>query len=155
MDEAVQSCKAYEAHLETVVPKLPDATKAFVSSKWYQDWNHHDCPHDAWLMDLALKACVKSDEDRTLDLTLKLLGAYHDRILTFSYRNVTFCDFEIQKQGRHNTGDWLRDEFDVLENGFISHEILWQLGKSWKIVSESVGFSAEDNSQNESCTTRS
>ena len=144
MDEAKQVDKAYDAHLKAIATKLPDITRAFVMAPWYQDWNHHDCPHDSWFLDLSLKACVENDEDRTVDLTIKLLGAYNDRILTLNYHNVTLCDFEIQKQGRHNTGDWLFDEFDVLENGFVSHEILWQFGKPWKIISESVEFSSAD-----------
>ena len=155
IDEALQSCKAYEAHLNEIAPKLPEATRTFVLAPWYHNWNHHDCPHDSWLMDFTLKAAVKNDEDRTLDLTLNLLGAYHDRILTFNYRNVTLCGFEIQKQRRQNTGDWLYDEFDVFEYGFVSHEVLWQFGKPWKIISERVEFSAENRPQNESCTTRS
>ena len=85
-----------------------------------------------------------SGEEHVLNLTLNLLGAYHDRILAFTYHNVVFCGFEIQKQGRQSTGDWLRDEFDVIENGFVSHEILWQFGEPWKIISKSVEFSAKD-----------
>lgn len=151
----MQACKAYDAHLKVIATKLPEVTRVFVLAPWYQDFNHHDCPHDSWLLNLALNARVKSNEDRTLDLTLKLLGAYHDRVLIFHYRNVMLCDFEIQKQGRHNTGDWLRDEFDVTADGFVSHEILWQLGGPWKIICQQVEFSAEDLPQNESCTTRS
>ncbi len=144
MDRQLQACKDYQRHLDAISPKLPDVARSFISTPWYYDFNHHDCPHDSWLMDLSLKVGVKCNDDRTLDLTLNLLGAYHDRILIFHYRNVTFCGFEIQKQGRHNTGDWLRDEFDVLENGFVAHEILWQFGEPWRIVAESVEFSAQD-----------
>ncbi len=89
MDRQLQACKDYQRHLDAISPKLPDVARSFISAPWYYDFNHHDCPHDSWLM----------------DLTLNLLGAYHDRILIFHYRNVTFCGFEIQKQGRHNTGD--------------------------------------------------
>jgi hypothetical protein len=106
-------------------------------------------------MDLTLDAEVCADEDRGMNLTMRLLGAFHDRILTFKYFNVTECNFEIKKNGKHNCGDWLYDEFDIVEQGLVSHEILWRLGKPWKIVSERVEFSAENRPQNESGTTRS
>ena len=90
-----------------------------------------------------------------MNLIVTLLGAYHDRILTFKYINVTECNLEILKTGTQNVGDWLNDEFDTVGRGFVSHEILWQFGKPWKIISEHVELSAEDRPQNESCTTRS
>ena len=141
MDDQLRACKDYQRHLELISSKLPKPTRDLVLAQWYQNFNHHDCPHDSWLMNLNLNV---SGEEHVLNLTLNLLGAYHDRILAFTYHNVVFCGFEIQKQGRQSTGDWLRDEFDVIENGFVSHEILWQFGEPWKIISKSVEFSAKD-----------
>jgi len=149
-EKDTQALRDYEIHLKTIAAKLPEPTKAFVMAPWYGDPTHHDCPHDAWLMNLALDATASADKDRRLDLTLTLLGAFHDRVLTFKYFNVTECNFKIKKHGKHNTGDWLNDEFDIIDQGFVSHEILWQFGEPWKIVSEYVEFSAENRPQNES-----
>ena len=95
-------------------------------------------------MNLTLVAGTEAKGVRPMNLTITLLGAYHDRILTFKYTNVVECSFEIQNASKHNVGDWLFDEFDILGGGFISHEILWQHGKPWKIVAEFIEFSAKE-----------
>jgi hypothetical protein len=148
INAAIQACKDYEAHIKTIAPKLPEPTRVFVMSSAYGNHNSHDCPHDSWLMNIILDAEVCRDNNRRIDLTIRLLGAFHDRILTFKYINVTEFNIEIKKSGNQNVGDWLNDEFDIAEQGFVSHEILWQFGKPWKIISECVEFSAEDRVQN-------
>lgn len=143
-EEQIQAGKDYNQHLQKIISDLPGQTRAFAIAPWYHDPKSHDCPHDAWLMDLGLEAKTVRDEDRAMNLTMTLLGAYHDRILTFKYTNVTECNFEILKTGTQNVGDWLNDELDIVERGFVSHEILWQFGKPWKIISEFVEFSGKD-----------
>ncbi|MBW8865091.1 MAG: hypothetical protein JF609_09270 [Verrucomicrobia bacterium] len=150
MDAALQACRDYDTHLKSIATRLPEPTKAFAMAPWYGDPTHHDCPHDSWLMSLSVDADAAASKDHGLNLTVRLLGAFHDRILTFRYFNVAECSFEIKRHGKHNLGDWLKDEFDITDQGCISHEILWQFGKPWKIVSEEVEFSAENRPQKES-----
>ncbi len=67
-----------------------------------------------------------------------VLGAYQDRILTFTYSNVFEFNLDIKSVGKRNVGDWICDEFDVIAEGRISHEIQWQQGDAWRIVAERV-----------------
>ena len=144
LEQNIKAHKEYDAHLEKISSMLPEETKLFVLSSWYQNPKSHDCPHDAWLQELKVTAKTENEEDRVVNVTMKLLGNCHDRILTFEYVNVIDLNFDMKKCGRHNVGDWLSDEFDLADEGFISHEILWQFGKPWRIVAKNIKFFAEN-----------
>jgi hypothetical protein len=154
-DDQLRACREYRQHLDLIAPRLPAATKSFVAAPWYHDWNHHDCPHDSWLMNLSIGVEDAKNKKSALSLKIVLLGAYHDRILTFEYRNVLECNFGIQNATKQNMGDFLRDEFDVFDGGLVSHEILWQFGTPWKIVADQIYFLASPIvDSKESCEVR-
>jgi hypothetical protein len=134
----------YSLHIQRIGPKLPPETRDFVMSSSYRDWNSHDCPHDAWLQDLVFKVEPDAIKRQSLRIVMVLLGSFHDRILGFEYRNVIECDIDISRNNKKSPGDWLYDEFDVEDDGFITHEILWQFGNPWKITAEKILFSASD-----------
>ena len=144
IDEAILAGKNYNLHLQGIAPKLPPETREFVMSAAYQDFNSHDCPHDAWLQELVVAVKTDADKNERVDLQMILLGSFHDRILTFEYTNVIELNIDLKKTGRKQLGDWLHDEFDINDEGFVSHEILWQFGKSWRIVSKNITFLAAD-----------
>jgi len=132
--------KEYENHLKNIAPRLPDVTRSFVLTAWYRDPKSHDCPHDAWLIECSLKTDI--DDRQTSNLRLVLLGAYHDRVLILDYCKVTELTLDFADVPELMMGDWLHDEFDVTGSGLVSHEIQWQNGLPWRIVSQRVKFTA-------------
>ena len=143
-DEAILAGRNYDLHLKKIAPKLPPETRKFIMSLSYQDWNSHDCPHDAWLQNLEFWVEPNASERQSLRIMMVLLGSFHDRILTFEYSNVIECNLDISKTNKKSPGDWLFDEFDIDDNGFVTHEILWQFGNPWKITAEKMNFSAHN-----------
>ena len=142
MEEGLRLCRDYERHLEGIAARLPDETREFALAAWYRNPGHHDCPHDAWLLDLDVKA--RAGRHDKLDVELTLLGAYHDRILRFRYSGVSELKLEVSGAGASKVGDWVWDEFDIAGQGGVSHEIQWMFGPPWRIVAEQVGLSVED-----------
>lgn len=141
IDRELSAWKHYDQFLLTIADKFPEETKSFVLARWYRDPRNHECPHDSWLLNLTIDADFSLE--RKLNLDLRLLGAYHDKILKFQYFNVINLDVGFAGLEKENVGDWLYDEFDVTEEGMISHEILWQeASRPWKIVAEKVVFTS-------------
>ncbi len=141
--ESMMAGEAYWAHLLSIADRLPQDTRAFALAEWYNNPRHHDCPHDSWLLGIHMSADHRS-ATRQLDGTIELLGAYHDRILTISYRNI--IEFKIEGCVAEETvlGDWLQDEIDIVGNDYISHEINWDRGANWRIVAKGISFEARD-----------
>ncbi len=136
IDEGLLAARAYREHLREVASRLPAETRSFALEPWYGDPQSHDCPHDGWLLQASFHA--SATEDRTLHGSLRVLGAYHDRILEFEYSRVVECQVNLSGLGQENVGAWLADEFDVLDNGLVAHEIQWQHGNPWRIVAAGV-----------------
>jgi hypothetical protein len=77
-------------------------------------------------------------------LSLQLLGAYHDRILEFTYASVLSYSLQVPAAGR-GLGDWLYDEFRLSKRGTLIHEIEWdgfphEPGSHWLIEATDVEF---------------
>src|SRR5215472_10521062 len=81
-------------------------------SDWYVSPEHHRCPHDAWVEAVTISepASGERHQDRELQIQIRLLGAYHDGIIEFTYRHVQNYSFE--GSGITGHGDWLRDEVE-------------------------------------------
>ena len=82
----------YLEYLDTIKEKLPKDLFEFVS-----DSNRHDLYekslHDSWVKSVE---CSHNFETRTADITLILLGAYHDRIFRLCFHNVS--QYKISQQ---------------------------------------------------------
>src|SRR3974377_181628 len=107
IEEELRAGREYSQHLASIASRLPIETKSFALAPWYRDPTCHDCPHDSWLLDASLKAGIS--DARMLNLDMTLLGAYHDRILSFQYSNVVELRIDIIGIDKENVGDWLFD----------------------------------------------
>ena len=79
-------------------------------------------------------------EQRTSTLTIRLLGAYHDGYIEFSYPDVYDYDIRGADVGQGH-GDWRYDEFRLSDNGRVIHEIEWaSFGRAnrWMIEASDV-----------------
>lgn len=138
--------RSYREHVARIEPRLPSRVRSFASQEWYYDPNDHRCPHDAWLESLTVsdsKANLKSGDNLKVDITVRLLGAYHDRALIFGYtdvRSYQLCG-TIGNAAEAWHGDWLVDEFNVTNDGFVTHEMQWSSGSTWYFESRDIEFS--------------
>jgi hypothetical protein len=137
----------YVDYIMSIRERLPAGVRAIVSSKFYFDPSDHRCPHDSWVERLTLSEPSSGDRSqfRELSLSIRLLGAYHDGYIDFSYVRLKryFLDGSqlgsIRSAGTAHS-DWLTDEFILLDDGLVSHEIRFRSGAVWTIVSEDVVF---------------
>jgi hypothetical protein len=141
-EKGLRASRDYYNYLVAISNGLPKDTRSFALADWYRDPRHHDCPHDAWLLSVFFKAGAGGD--RSVNLELTVLGAYHDRVLQFYYSNVVEAKFDIVGETNENVGDWLADEFGIIDQHRVSHEILWQKGSQWRIVADQVKLIVSD-----------
>jgi hypothetical protein len=115
---------------------LPEISR----QNWYVDPRDPRCPHDAWLGRFEFDIVGREpDESRCPRvIRIKLLGAYHNGTITFTYRGVRAYSVALSDpQGADRMPrrrDWLNDAVEVLEGGFIRHQIEWE-SQNWVIES--------------------
>ncbi len=138
---------AYREYLLQNKDKFPPALFEWATSDWYYNFNDPRCPHDAWLESFTFKehASGERDEIRKLGLEIKLLGAYHDLYLTFTYKNIKSYNLEANHLDNGHR-DWMLDEYRLSENGLLIHEIEW-VGSTktarWWIECEDIALKIE------------
>jgi hypothetical protein len=99
---------------------------ALASFEWCFDFTDRRCPHDSWLEAIRVEepAVGQRRELRSLTITIRLLGAYHDGYIELVYPDVYSYDLAGMHVGRGH-GDLQYDEFRVREQGRVIHEIEW------------------------------
>jgi hypothetical protein len=93
-----------------------------ILSDWYAGPEDHRCPHDAWVEAVTISETASGDrhEKRELEIRMRLLGAYHDGIIEFTYKQVENYSLQALKaSGGH--GDWLRDEVEERDGSIQIH----------------------------------
>jgi hypothetical protein len=127
----------YRAYIESVRSKLPVSAHEFAAADWHYDATDHRCPHDSWVESLQIHepSTGNRHEMRETEITLRVLGAYHDGYLEFSYSGV--CSYtlsgKIQVHPKIGHGDWLTDEIRLSDREFVLHEIVFSSGSQWLI----------------------
>jgi hypothetical protein len=116
----------YRRYLEGNKANFPRSAYELATADWYFNFNDHRCPHDAWLESATFhEAPVLGVEGlRSVALTLRLLGAYHDGHIEITYPNVQTYQLNMLHLGQGH-GDWRYDEFRAAEGGRVIHEIEW------------------------------
>ncbi len=139
--DIVSAFSRYNEYLGSVKDRFPKSAYQLASSPWYFDFSNHHCPHDSWLESLTINEPSKGirREIRSVEIAVKLFGAYHDGFITLNYSKVKSYSFNKPAQKTSGHGDWLYDEFRLSESGFVLHEIEWQTGR-WLIESADIVF---------------
>ncbi|GAA0564086.1 hypothetical protein [Rhizomicrobium electricum] len=116
----------YWNYLESVKSAFPPNAFALASSDWYWRPSDHRCPHDAWLESVTMNenSSGEREEKRSLSLTVRLLGAYHDGYIEIFYPHVHSYKFDVWNADNGHR-DWRYDELRLSSNGNLLHEIEW------------------------------
>ncbi|MFK4811138.1 hypothetical protein ACI3KW_13115 [Devosia sp. ZW T5_3] len=117
----------YPAYVAEVRHRVPADALAFMSAPWHYAHRDERCPHDARLQKLVVLEFEEGDA-RANGIEIHLAGAYGKRLL-LTYSDVQSYAVEKTKSdwpaADRSHGDWLIDEILVLEDDFLSHEIVF------------------------------
>jgi|HubBroStandDraft_3_1064219.scaffolds.fasta_scaffold147629_2 hypothetical protein len=125
LDGIRERWEAIHRYNATIADRLPVGAKTLAFAEWHYNASDPRCPHDSWIQSIELKTADTFNDLR--GVLLLVLGAYHDRLISFDYSGVT--DFEIQGQLVHGPRrlDWLYDELHLTESGEVEHLIELEL----------------------------
>ena len=143
-----ENWRAYQNRLQKIKKRMSPTVQEYALADWHYDYSDHKCPHDAWLEYVTIRepSSGERSEIRTLEIEIRLLGAYHDGYIEFHYKDVeSYCLDQPHRRGRWETkqkghGDWLTDEVDLSKNGLILHEIEWSDRGHWLIECRDFEF---------------
>ena len=135
-----QQHDAYRAYLTRVRASLPPSAYEFATAAWRESGEDHCNPHDSWVESLMIVEPSSGErrEARSLEIHVRLLGAYHDGHMVLIYRDVQSYELSTPltfKGPPLNVGHgvWLVDEVTLSENNLVQHEIEFSRGSRWRI----------------------
>jgi hypothetical protein len=137
----------YLEYLASVRDRMPPGAYGLATSDWYFSADHR-APHDAWLETAMISETPieSSRGPRPVEITLRLLGAYHDGRIELRYRDVSRYRIELHPREREigrGHRDWRHDEFRLSSGGRVEHEIEWwgvQRTGTWLIEAADVEY---------------
>lgn len=133
--------KAYRSYLDSIRERLPSTAYEFATAPWHFNGESHRAVHDSWLESATFAEPSTGDRSqyRSIDLTVRLLGPYHDGHIEITYTTVQAYSMIASLDGSEageGHGDWLYDEIRLSERGYVLHEIEWSRGSNWLIESK-------------------
>lgn len=138
---------AYAEYLESVRGRLPASAYAFASAPWHYDFADRRCPHDSWVESLTISEPSSGDrrQHRSLEIAVRLLGAYHDGHISLTYKVVH--SYLLKSPYEYagppldvGHGDWLADEIRLSDRGLVLHEVEFSRGGRWLVECEDVTY---------------
>lgn len=141
--EFQKAYRNYVKYLKENKELLPDQVYQLATASWYFNARDKRCFKDGWIIGIELSNEFDFDLKRKKKtiFTLKLLGAYHDRVVTMRYVGVTILKVQDLEEAYLLEGgydSWRIDEFSVSKNGFCKHLIYFISGKVWEITFENL-----------------
>ena len=133
---------AYCDYLGSVKSRLPRSAYDFATAPWHYDFGDHRSPHDGWLESLIIRepASGGRQENRSLEITARLLAAHHDGHIELKYSDVRSYALASGVTNGSGHGDWLYDEIRLSGRGRVSHEVEWSRGGLWLIECGDVAY---------------
>ena len=130
----------YRAYLESIRAQLPANVYDFALADWRFKDDHRGL-HDAWVDAVSIvESAIGGDQhNRKLDISIRLLGPYHDGHIELCYADVHSyrinlpAETESVTRGPYRHGDWLVDEIRLSEKNLVLHEIEFCYGSRWTI----------------------
>ncbi len=139
VSELLEQSRAYREYLQSVKERLPLSAFEFATAAWHYDYSDHRCPHDSWIESLTIDEPATGGrlQNRSLRISARLLGAFHDGHLLLGYADVQMYSLESPKTPSGH-GDWLIDEIRLSDNGFVLHEVLLRNNSRWLIEAKDI-----------------
>ncbi len=142
--DVVSAYRRYQEYLRQHQNAFPSGAFSLATAEWYQNPSDHRCPHDGWLESVVVAETPNAEKKRPTTIRTRLMAAYHDGHIEFFYPQV--FAYTLESPGcTGGLGDWLYDEFRLLPNGHVIHEIEWAgfpsvKGSRWLIETSDVQF---------------
>jgi hypothetical protein len=142
----------YRHYLDAQRKRMPVRAWEFAAAEWHYNPDDHRCPHDAWVNRLEVVELAGGDrhQNRTLEIRVELLGAYHDGRIRLVYPGVTRYSFYLPWDPRSGApaaghGDWLVDEVSRSDSSradrlVVLHEVAFANGSVWTIESDDIHY---------------
>jgi len=135
----------YFEYLESVRDILPSHIYTFASDSMNYDLSSKSSLHDSWLECLTVKEYeLATDKQlRNIDISLLLLGPYHDTNTLLSYSSVKEYSINYKAGGTkytENHGDILVHEIRVESDLTFCHEIKFDRNTILEVVCEDINF---------------
>lgn len=149
IEQKKQAWKKYRQYLDSIRDKLPKTTADFALADWHYNSDDHKCPHDSWVESINISEPLinETKSERRIDISVRLLGAFHDGNIQLDYKNVTSYKLEAPNDAeykkyreRSGHGDWLIDEVRLTESGNVFHEVIFRWGAQWSIECEELEY---------------
>lgn len=123
--------EGYSRYIQAIRDQLPPHIFAFASDSSYFDLDSSGTLHDAWFESLTVREVASGDrsEMRTLEVSLCLLGSYHDRRIHLQYAGVSRYAVTGPNgdQIEHTVhGDLITQEVRLANSGLFVHELLFE-----------------------------
>ena len=121
--------RRYAAYLETIRGQLPEHIYSFAANPDHFDLHSRNSLHDAWLEDLSITERGEGERSqiRSVEISLCLLGAFHDRRIHLHYKGVR--SYEVSMPSPSLCGhprDLFTHEVRVGNTGLVIHELEFQ-----------------------------
>lgn len=134
----------YAQYLESIRDRLPRSAFEFATGNWRRSEDHYSL-HDSWVECLTISESSSGNrrEDRSLEIQVRLLGAYHDGYTTLKYHQVQSYSLSTPREPSLPSfdvghGDWLHDEIRLSDRGFVLHEVEFSRGSRWTIECKDI-----------------
>jgi hypothetical protein len=143
--------RRYAAYVASIRDRLAPHVYAFVSDPRHFDLTSHSSLHDAWLESLSVREAATGEhrEIRRMEITLDLLGPFHDRRIHLRYMGVTSYRFAAPPRSgeprfeRTAHGDLITHEIRLGQDGLLVHELRFERDATFLIECSDIRHSEE------------
>lgn len=124
----------YSAYIASIKGMIPEHVYAFASDPRHYDQSSPSSLHDSWLESLTVREVAGGErkEIRRMEVTIILLGPFHDRRFHLHYSGVTLYKFcapphYVEQRFNHIAhGDLFTHEVRLGHDGLTVHELLFE-----------------------------
>src|SRR6266481_1457657 len=112
-EEIARGFQEYRNFLAASKDRFPASAYDSASAPWHYDYGDDRCPHDSWLESLVIRepATGTRNEVRAIEISVSLLGAFHDGHMELRYDGVQSYSLGAKKPKNNiGPGDWLADQ---------------------------------------------
>jgi hypothetical protein len=139
----------YEQDVAQIASKLPEAARKYALAAWHCDLTDRRCIHDTWIekIDIVESGSGGPGDTRSLEISIRLLGAHRDRHLILKFLSVRHYTIErplsdSKRQDTAGHGDVLDDAIKISADGDVIYTLRMELGRI-EIAAKDIQFSQE------------